>query len=376
MATAVALALPKPAGWANAAANIANTLPADSFSFPLLGDIHFDRLSHHDMEWLKRDHPNDVRQVENYSRITTEVVPGLLQDIKQLITSATAPIPFIVHVGDFVEGLCGTNALAAKQCEETVAQFKSADFARPFLITKGNHDVTGPGATEAYQNVVLPYFINDPIVSDRSGACFAVQRPGSLFAFFDSYDKKSLAWLQQVLEKRRPDPTEGWLFVVIHQPVVPYTARLWHVYEHSKDESKDRQQLLDLLARHRAIVLNGHLHKYGLLSRKTDAGRFVQLSVSSVISTKDFQPKQILEGLNHYGQDLLDLEPNFSPDTAVQRADYLKRELPQLDHFEHADAPGYAMVHVTPKKVTADLYVGLGKKAWKTVDLSSHLISA
>jgi hypothetical protein len=293
-----------------------------------------------------------------------------------LIATSTLPVPFVVHVGDFVEGLCGSAELARKQCEETVAFFRAAKFARPFLITKGNHDVTGPGASEAYERVVLPLFMNEPIISDHAGACFAVRRPGSLIVFFDSYDKKSLAWLQQVLAKHRPDPANGWLFVVIHQPVVPYTGRLWHVYERAQGESKDRAQLLELLGRHRAIVLNGHLHKYGLISRRTEGGRFVQLSVSSVISSKDFQPKQLLEGLNHYGQDLIDLEPNFAPDTAARRAEFLKSELPHLDHFDHADAPGYAMVHVSPQRVTADIYVGLGTRPWRTVDLSALLAAA
>src|SRR5690242_12301759 len=48
-----------------------------SFSFPLLGDLHFDRLAHHDMEWLAKEHPGDVHQVQNYSRITAEVQPPL-----------------------------------------------------------------------------------------------------------------------------------------------------------------------------------------------------------------------------------------------------------------------------------------------------------
>jgi hypothetical protein len=342
-----------------------------TFSFPLLGDLHFDRLAHHDMEWLKREKANDTRQVENYSRITADIVPGLMTEIGALIAAATAPVPFVAHVGDFVEGLCGKAELARMQCEEAVACVRAAKFNRPFLITKGNHDVTGPGAAEAYQQVVLP-FLRDPMLSDPSGASFAVEHQGALFAFFDSYDRKSLPWFEALLTQRRPDPAQGRLFVIIHQPVVPYTGRLWHVYERAQD-AKDRQRLLDLLGRHRAIVINGHLHKYGLLARKTETGRFVQLSVSSVIGSKDFKPRQVLQGVDQYGPGLLNLEPDFSPTTADHRRDALKAEAPQIDHYEHADAPGYAMVNVTPQRVTADLYVGLGKRLWKTVDLTALL---
>src|SRR5438067_1251725 len=37
------------------------------WAFPLLGDRHFDPLDHHGLEWLKREHTNDLSQVRNYS---------------------------------------------------------------------------------------------------------------------------------------------------------------------------------------------------------------------------------------------------------------------------------------------------------------------
>src|SRR5947208_3120925 len=95
IAATAAVGLPQLGGLADVIAANANAPAAESFSFPLLGDIHFDRLEHHDMEWLKRDHPNDVRQVENYSRITTDVVPGLVADVGHLITTAASPVPFV-----------------------------------------------------------------------------------------------------------------------------------------------------------------------------------------------------------------------------------------------------------------------------------------
>ena len=38
------------------------------FNFMLLGDIHFDKLEHHDMDYLKLKYPNDIGQIQNYSR--------------------------------------------------------------------------------------------------------------------------------------------------------------------------------------------------------------------------------------------------------------------------------------------------------------------
>src|SRR4051812_23131577 len=38
------------------------------FSFVLLGDLHYDKLDHHDFAWLDKTHPNDLSQIKNYSR--------------------------------------------------------------------------------------------------------------------------------------------------------------------------------------------------------------------------------------------------------------------------------------------------------------------
>src|SRR5438445_5020636 len=98
-----------------------NAAPTDdTFSFPLLGDIRYDRLDDHDLDWLKKDHPADVRQVENYSRITSEIVTPLLTEVSALAAASGVPVPFIAQIGDLVEGLCGSPALARKQADEAL----------------------------------------------------------------------------------------------------------------------------------------------------------------------------------------------------------------------------------------------------------------
>src|SRR3954447_12951609 len=117
--TAAACALLGPAGnWALAAGE-----ENSDWSFPLLGDLHFDRLEHHDHEWLGREHPGDVSQVQNYSRITREMTPRLFarvrERLKQLQTT-TKHVPFVLQLGDLLEGLCGSDELAARQAREGI----------------------------------------------------------------------------------------------------------------------------------------------------------------------------------------------------------------------------------------------------------------
>jgi hypothetical protein len=164
------------------------------------------------------------------------------------------------------------------------------------------------------------------------------------------------------------------VFVLLHPPVVPFGARsLWRIYARPGQEAQ-RKRLLDLLGRYHAIVLSAHLHRYGVVARKTEPGRFVQLAVNSVIPSADVAPSHIVSGTDRYGPDLVDLEPKFEPQTRSARRDALREEAPFIDHYEYADAPGYAVITVQGNRVQAEIYAGLGRRLWKQVDLSGLLV--
>jgi len=72
--------------------------PGPAYSFVYLGDIHFDKRSHHDFEWVKANKPRDIRQIEDYVRITEKYTPGLLRRIQTVIESSDRQIKMIVQV--------------------------------------------------------------------------------------------------------------------------------------------------------------------------------------------------------------------------------------------------------------------------------------
>jgi len=364
---ATAGALLGPAGnWAIAAGD-----DAGNWSFPLLGDLHFDRLEHHDHEWLKREHPGDVSQVENYSRITRELTPKLFARVRESLTALNAAkthVPFVLQLGDLLEGLAGTEQLAIRHAREGIDFVREANFSAPMIITKGNHDITGPGAVEAYRNLILP-FISQSAGSTITQAAFSRRQGGTLVAFYDAYDKNSLDWFDKTLAESKPER----LIVAIHPPVVLYNARSnWHIYSSPK-QAAQRARLLDLLGRHRAIVLCGHLHKYSLLVRSTDHGPFAQLAISSVAATSDGQPKDVRTGLDQYTPGLVELEPRHSPETVAVRRDLLAAERPFIQHFDYADTWGHAVVRLTKGKIAADIYRGFDPNPWKTADFTALL---
>jgi hypothetical protein len=342
----------------------------DSLTFPVLGDLHFDRIAHHDLEWLRRDHPGDVHQVENYSRLTREILPGLFGELRQVAEGhgSKVPLPFVIQVGDLVEGLCGDAGRARTQCAEAIDLVRRSAPRVPFLFTKGNHDITGPGGAEAFDRVLLP-FLREQADQDLPSASYTVERGGALFVFLDAYDRKGLEWLERTLAGR----SARHLFVVVHPPVVPFGARsLWHLYANPKQEPQ-RKRLLNVLGEHRAIVLCGHLHKFGVVARSTERGPFLQLALSSIIAKPDIAATQARVGLDAYGPDLVELEPQFSPETEPARREALRAEAPAIRSYEYADAPGYALIEVQGGRIVANLALGLGRRTWKTIDLTALL---
>jgi hypothetical protein len=366
-ALAVAAGACLPAAATRAAGN-------DAYSFVLLGDMHFDRLEHHDLERLQREKPDDVRQVREYSRLRAEILPRLFATVRDTIRSPDARVTFTASVGDLVEGLCGSESLAVLQDTEAVEFVRGAKLGVPFLFTKGNHDITGPGAPEAFKTVFHPFLDEQRAClgakAKLTSACYAVEQGDSLFCFFDAYNKESLDWFEATLASR----TARHCFVVVHPPVVPYGARSnWHLYA-SDRQAAQRERLLELLGKHNAFVLTGHIHKYNLLVRTTPrGGRFLQLGISSVISNPVVEPHHQLSGVKSYNADQVSVEPEFSPATEKQRRAVYQTEAPFVTQFEYADLPGYAVVAVDGRGVTATIYSGITRQPWRTLELSKLL---
>jgi hypothetical protein len=362
-----------------ARAAAAPTTGGARFSFVLLGDLHFDKMEHHDLAWLDRKHPNDLSQIKNYTRITREVTPQLFATvratIKELNRHAATRVAFVLQAGDLVEGLCGSEELSTTQNTEAVAFIRDAQLGAPFLFTKGNHDITGDGAREAFAKVFHPFLTAQAAaVSSSTGevknAFFTVESGNAQFAFFDAYQTAaSLAWFEAVAAKR----TAEHLFVVVHPPVVPYGARAtWHVFAAEKEKAL-REKFLALLGQQRALVLGGHIHRFNTLAREAGGGRFAQLALSSVISGPDVIAKTPLSGVAAYNGDQISVEPKFSPDTETLRRAVYAAEQPFVKAFEYADLPGYAVVTVDGPRVTAQMYSGIGRQIWRTVDLGGLL---
>lgn len=347
------------------------------FSFILLGDLHYDKLEHHNMAWVQADKPNDVSQIQNYSRISRDLSPRLLATVRDTITDLNrhpaTRVAFVLQAGDLVEGLCGSEELSVRQNTEALAFVRDAQLGVPWLFTKGNHDITGPGAVAAFGSVFHPFLSEQaralsPATGPLKTARYTVEHGNAQFVFFDAYEAAaSLEWFEAVAAKRSAEH----FFVVVHPPVVPYGARsTWHIFSNEKERTR-REKFLSLLGDQHALVLGGHIHKYNTLTRAAGRGRFAQFALSSVITAADVAPKTELSGLKDYTGDQIRVEPSFSPDTEAARRAIYEAERPFVKSFEYADLPGYAVVTVDGAKVTVKMYSGVSRNLWRTVDLTA-----
>ncbi len=352
--TSLAAGLGWPGGHCAKAA-VPATRPREQalYALPLLGDMHYDKWEHHDLDWVRQEKPRDLRQIEGYVNVTAEHLPPLLAMVRERIRAAGVKVPGVLHIGDFVEGLCGSYELQALQFRDAMAFIESAQLEVPFLMAKGNHDITGPGAGEAFDDVLLPWMgINAGKALGEANYTWSHGK--DLFVFFDAY-RPDLDWLEGLVETARD---ARHVFFVIHPPVVPYNARsTWHVFSKER-EQEDRGRLLAWLGGCGAVVLSGHLHRYGYLTRSTPQGIFSQLAVNSVVRQARVQARNQRGGLDAYGPALTDLEPAFSPDTLAERQAVLAREKPSIGAFDYARTSGHAMLWVYDDRVEADVYLG------------------
>ncbi|MFC7526860.1 metallophosphoesterase family protein [Parapedobacter sp. GCM10030251] len=339
------------------------------FSFMLLGDLHFDKLSHHDMEYVKARYPNDIRQIQNYSMVTERYLPSLLKKVKR--EGKASGVDFYIQLGDFLEGLCGSKSLARLQATEFIELINKQRLGRPFYVIKGNHDITGAGAAEVFDETVLPW--QSSLHGKKlDSACTSFVHHDTRFVFFDCYRAKvSLAWLREDLKQLR----EKNLIFLVHMPVIPFNARsTWTVFS-KESEASYRKELLDLLAAHQAIVFCAHLHKTCVLKRDGNQGSITQVCLGSVIDPTQTTVKDHLQGIDRYGEHLVDLEPDFHPESLALRKAILNREKPSISFFEYADFCGYAKVAIKGDgSIRYSMYQNDDREVWKTFDLR-NLIS-
>lgn len=348
-------------------------------SFIALGDMHYDRLDDHDLDYVMT-RPQDFRQIfSEYPQYTAFFMPKFLALIRKQTVAISPPVKAVVQLGDIVEGVAGNAVLARQMDRGLVDLLHSVQLPVPWVLVKGNHDVSNsPGQPEAWEEVVRP-FIEGQVGKSIGHGMYTYKIDDDIEFFvldqFFSVDRKVPETdMVAFLERELKASTARFRFVMAHQPVIPVTHRCWHLLSGIRRPVKDaglRDRFLNLLAKYKVIVLSAHLHEYSVLSRETPSGNIVQVMINSV--NRGLEPVAPKDPTNEYkGERWVEEKSDWQPRTAEVRRGLLAEERKHILQFYRADLPGYAVFSISGAKgeIKLDYYNGFSEKPYQTVNLT------
>ena len=281
---------------------------AQKNSFLVLGDLHYDLLADHDMNWLGSK-PDDLRQVtKEYTVYSERNWSDFMKILQQKVLTVKPATRAVIQLGDLSEGLAGSNEKAEQMASNVIKAVERANMVVPWILVKGNHDITGPGAVEAFQKFYVPMIRKQTNNPEIKTASYSYTTGDVQITCLDPWDKNTdmVTFLDKELSASRAKIK----FVAMHEPVIPVTERCWHVL---RQNAEQRCKLLEVIARHKAIVLSAHLHRYSVVSRNTPFGPIVQVMVNSVVKDRDYiKPERVI---TEYGPSLAENVPDWQQET-------------------------------------------------------------
>lgn len=344
---------------------VINTSIAQKSSLIVLGDLHYDLLQDHDMEWLGLK-PDDLRQVtEEYTKYTKENWNDFMAILKKRVASNDSHVKAIVQLGDLSEGLAGTEEKARQMASNAMRAIDAVQMPVPWIMVKGNHDITGPGAAKAFQEFYIPMIRKQTGNPEIKRANYSYHFQNVQITCIDPWDKESD--ITTFLEQELSGSVATYKFVLLHEPVIPVTERCWHIL---RNDPLKREKLLEVIARNKAVVLCGHLHRYSVVRRNTPSGPIVQAMVTSVVKGRSYQnPKKVITA---YGPSLAENVPDWQPETLEARKAMLAEEAKYVTYYKQTDLPGYAVINIDEKNknIQLEYYAAFAEKPYDRIDLT------
>ncbi len=324
---------------------------AQPVSFILMGDIHYCEERFYDLDSMLLMKPGDWRQItKTYVPLTAANWDDQIAVIKRRIERDPTGIKAIVQLGDLSEGLANVSGSADEMARNAMEMLERCDVGVPWLLVKGNHDITGVGdgnKREAKSAFVRHYtpFIREQTGSPVQDGNYTWQVGDVLFVVLDAYNRHidQTAFAREALESS----TARYKFVCMHEPAIPASERCWHFLKSAPEEQ--RNAFLKVLAENKAFFLCGHLHRYSVLRRKTEWGPIVQVMVTSVTSLHRTGRLPYRFSTADYGGGLVDRFPEFSPETADARRAKLDAEQPFVDYYQMTPLAGYGILTIDPR---------------------------
>lgn len=353
-------------------ATVATLLFAADYELILLGDLHFDGPQYRVGATGIR--PAQQEGLDRNAAIWKKNVPELLKAAGKKVSAQTK---YVIQLGDVVQGDAVSEDMHVAMLRDALAAIAPHFGGVPLLFTVGNHDVRsihsdGPGQNAAFNSFMLPYLKN-VLKSDKApeDMNYAVRNGDDLLLFIDSIHPD----LSRIETEISRNPGFKRLLVFTHVPVLPcprgtivfnYTAGGVGLAPKANSRSEDRKKLLELLEKHNAYIFCGHIHTPAIVERKTEKGRIIQMTWSSIASGEG-APPFVLRAAGKAA-----IAESF-PEETKRHAEFRENYAAPVRFFESFPGWGFVVLRLTDGAITADLYSGNGTAPEKTVVLSEPM---
>lgn len=327
-------------------------LNAADYQVMVLGDIHFDAKKYHTS-------PNG-EIVTRYSNKYIDMWNGKSQAL--LKTSANmmnANFPFVIQLGDFIQGHAATQEKLANMLTESFREVKKFFPNHKLLSVKGNHDVRRQTANIAlwehqiYEQSFLP-LISGELGKKSVKSNYTVTYNNDLYIFYDDFAEPqphtSINFLKKSLEAH---PNVRNIFFITHIPLLPCsTAKPGWLLPAFPEVTKILAQ------RSNVIILAANTHQPSFLKVKVGNNTLTQLVVSSLGYSWGSEKKvKILADNKDEFYTVLDQRKKQTPNTpgAKKHLDSLKVE--KLTIYSNDSMQGFAVLKVRDNgQVDAEIY--------------------
>ena len=253
-------------------------MKTSDYEILLIGDLHYDNADLHPGPL------SDVtrRELARNLAVWREAAPALLE---QAGKTARGRVDFTIQLGDFVQGDFEREELHRRGQRE-ILDLLRAKLPAPLYLVKGNHDIRGEGAQEAFDKDIIPYLeatAQQPMAVPGC-ADYAIRKGRDLFLFCDGpgHAPARYAWMEKTIESV---PDLRHLFIVCHYPAVLCDSDIpWCLLMGDLNALDLQRKMLTLLTRHNAIVLCAHTHtmRQVFYTEPGTPGRITQIALFSM----------------------------------------------------------------------------------------------
>ena len=324
---------------------------ATCYDFIVLGDTHYDSLDVRlNPEALKKQYQKD-EMVRNLTRWHA-AIPALLDEVA---ARSARDIAFAVQLDDIIQGDCGAGPLQARSYQQATERI-CRGMQCPVYFVKGNHDVRGEGAEEAYQRWMLPFMERGyGMRAHGGGANFIMEVEGDLFIVFDCM-RPNLNFVRKALAEH---PHCRNLFFLTHYPILPCSRNPADIIWGRKEGTEMRRELWKMLAGRNAVVLCAHTHSPSLFQYKFRDGRVSQLVTFSMppVELPPWKEMREEKGKRYFSEEHLG-EKTLAQENVQDIADDCRKALENYSYFQPQG--GYVVIHVDGGRVEASLHYGPG----------------